>query len=174
MIQEKIEYGHRITRWSFDAYYNGKWNDISGDKQSIGYKRLLKFNEITASQARLRITEGKGCPMIHTFGLFRSSFASLPVVEAVPLPSSPGTCCKYSGNLFTISGNMLLLPRIFAGKKVRIEIVNLHGRSILDRSVHGNMPELSLPCNVLENRVLCVRCRSDGLRITGSVFTGFR
>jgi len=74
MLQEVIELGHRTTGWSVDYSQNGKdWTTIpeAGGKQSIGYKWLVKFKPVTARHVRLRITAGKACPAIHTFGVYK-------------------------------------------------------------------------------------------------------
>lgn len=73
-IQEVIELGHRTTGWSVDYSMNGKnWIPIpeATGKQTIGYKWLLKFKPVTASKVRLRITSGKACVAIHTFGVYK-------------------------------------------------------------------------------------------------------
>jgi alpha-L-fucosidase len=74
MVQEVIELGHRTTSWSVDYSSDGKhWISIpeATAKQSIGYKWLVKFKPVTASYVRLRITGGKACPAIHTFGIYK-------------------------------------------------------------------------------------------------------
>jgi len=74
MLQEVIELGHRTTGWSVDYSTNGKtWVPIpeATGKQSIGYKWLVKFKPVTASKVRLRITSGKACAAIHTFGIYK-------------------------------------------------------------------------------------------------------
>jgi len=74
MLQEVIELGHRTTGWSVDYSQNGKdWTTIpeADGKQTIGYKWLLKFKPVTARHVRLRITAGKACPAIHTFGVYK-------------------------------------------------------------------------------------------------------
>jgi alpha-L-fucosidase len=74
MLQEVIELGHRTTGWSVDYSTNGKtWTPIqeATGKQTIGYKWLVKFKPVTAKQVRLRITSGKACAAIHTFGLYK-------------------------------------------------------------------------------------------------------
>jgi alpha-L-fucosidase len=74
MLQEVIELGHRTTGWSVDYSQNGKdWTPIpeAEGKQSIGYKWLVKFKPLTARHVRLRITAGKACPAIHTFGVYK-------------------------------------------------------------------------------------------------------
>lgn len=74
MLQEVIELGHRTTGWSVDYSANGKtWASIpeATNKLSIGYKWLVKFKPVTAKHVRLRITSGKACPAIHTFGIYK-------------------------------------------------------------------------------------------------------
>lgn len=74
MLQEVIELGHRTTGWSVDYSKNGKdWLPIpeASGKQSVGYKWLIKFKPVTASRIRLRVTSGKACLAIHTFGIYK-------------------------------------------------------------------------------------------------------
>lgn len=74
MLQEVIELGHRTTGWSVDYSSNGKdWTPIpeATGKQAVGYKWLIKFKPVTASRIRLRVTSGKACLAIHTFGVFK-------------------------------------------------------------------------------------------------------
>ena len=74
MLQEVIELGHRTTGWSVDYSMNGKtWISIpeAANKQTIGYKWLLRFKPVTAKYVRLRITSGKACAAIHTFGIYK-------------------------------------------------------------------------------------------------------
>lgn len=78
MLQEVIELGHRTTGWSVDYSSDGStWAPIpeARDKQSIGYKWLIKCKPVTASHVRLRITAGKACPAIHTFGIYKQQMA---------------------------------------------------------------------------------------------------
>ena len=74
MLQEVIGLGHRSTAWSVDYSKDGRnWASIpeAAGKQSIGYKWLVKFRPLTARHLRLRITGGKACPAIHTFGIYK-------------------------------------------------------------------------------------------------------
>jgi alpha-L-fucosidase len=76
MLQEVIELGHRTTGWSVDYSSNGKdWTPIpeTTGKPSIGYKWLIKFKPVTASRVRLRVTSGKACLAIHTFGIYKQA-----------------------------------------------------------------------------------------------------
>jgi alpha-L-fucosidase len=74
MLQEVIELGHRTTGWSVDYSEDGKtWIPIpeATGKESIGYKWIIRFNPVTAKKVRLRITDGKACPALHTFGVYK-------------------------------------------------------------------------------------------------------
>jgi alpha-L-fucosidase len=80
MLQEVIELGQRTTGWSVDYSNNGKtWTPIPEaiEKQSIGYKWLLKFKPVTAKHVRLRITSGKASTAIHTFGIYKQRMSTL-------------------------------------------------------------------------------------------------
>ena len=85
MVPEVIKLGERVTGWLLDANYNSKWNTVT-TKRCIGYKWIERFNAVTASAVRLRITAEKACPVLHTFGIFlRSNSTSLPT----PTPIVP-------------------------------------------------------------------------------------
>lgn len=78
MIQEVIGLGQRTTGWSVDYSMNGReWTPIpeATGKQTIGYKWLARFKPVTARHVRLRITSGKACAAIHTFGIYKRQFA---------------------------------------------------------------------------------------------------
>jgi len=75
-LQEVIELGHRTTGWSVDYSINGKtWTPIpeATSKQAIGYKWIIKCKPVTAKQVRLRITNGKACAAIHSFGIYKEA-----------------------------------------------------------------------------------------------------
>ena len=74
MLQEVIQLGHRSTEWSVDYSTDGNsWTAIpeATGKKCIGYKWLVKCKPVTASRVRLRITGGKACAAIHTFGVYK-------------------------------------------------------------------------------------------------------
>lgn len=77
MLQEVIQLGERTTGWSVDYSTNGKdWRPIpeATDKQTIGYKWIVSCRPTTARYVRLRITSGKACPALHSFGLYRRQY----------------------------------------------------------------------------------------------------
>lgn len=76
MLCEVIQLGHRTTGWSVEYSSDGKtWIPIPEvtNKQSIGNKWIERFTPVTARKVRLKITDGKACPTIHTFGIYKQS-----------------------------------------------------------------------------------------------------
>lgn len=76
MAEEVIELGHRTSRWSVEYSDDGRrWTPIAEatGKQSIGHKWIVRFAPVTARYVRLRIEDGRACPALHTFGVYRQS-----------------------------------------------------------------------------------------------------
>lgn len=76
MLQEKITVGQRVEKFKVEAMINGKWKTIS-EGTTIGYKRLMRFPELTTNQVRLTILKSRATPALATFGLYKSA----PVVD---------------------------------------------------------------------------------------------
>lgn len=70
MIQEEIRKGQRVE--SFTLEYKGEdglWHEaVSGT--TVGYKRILRFDPVTASQARLTVNQARHTPVISEIGLY--------------------------------------------------------------------------------------------------------
>jgi alpha-L-fucosidase len=142
MMQEVIELGHRTLNWSVDAYYNNAWNTISdaNNKQCIGYKRAVMCSQRTATQVRLRITSGKACPAIHTFGVYKqtqvtppSNWNGLPpIVDSTTTMVSPGRAAAHLAqqNILRIAGDWIVLPADFGAGAVTVNILDIQGRSV--------------------------------------------
>lgn len=63
-IQEAIAtHGERIEKHALDAWVDDKWKEISG-ATNVGYKRILRFPEVTSSKFRLRVLESRLNPAI--------------------------------------------------------------------------------------------------------------
>jgi alpha-L-fucosidase len=77
LLQEVIRLGERTTGWSVDYSADGRdWRPIpeATGKQVIGYKWIVACRPTTARYVRLRITAGRACPAIHSFGLYRRQY----------------------------------------------------------------------------------------------------
>lgn len=72
-LQENISIGQRVEKFTFE-YWDGKeWKNVA-QGTTIGYKRLIKFNSITATKVRLRIEQSRLNPTISEFGLFKQIY----------------------------------------------------------------------------------------------------
>lgn len=64
MIQEAISTnGERVEEHTLEAFINGTWKEIA-TATNIGYKRILRFPEITTDRIRLRINRSRLSPAI--------------------------------------------------------------------------------------------------------------
>ena len=56
LLQEDIRRGQRVERFTIEAYVDGTWHTVA-EGTTIGYKRLLKFEECAAERIRVTINE---------------------------------------------------------------------------------------------------------------------
>jgi len=71
MIQEHIALGQRVEEYGLEAWQDGGWRTVV-EGTTIGYKRLDRFEDVTAGKVRLTIRQAKACPIINAFGLYRA------------------------------------------------------------------------------------------------------
>lgn len=70
MLQEYIKLGQRVEEFVLEAWDGNNWKEFTRGT-TIGYKRLLRFPDVTAQQVRLRINQSRLCPTISNFGLYK-------------------------------------------------------------------------------------------------------
>lgn len=76
VLQEAVaQSGERIERHAVDAWVDGQWKEIAR-ATNIGYKRILRFPDVTASQFRLRVLQSRAVPSVATFAAYH--YASRP------------------------------------------------------------------------------------------------
>jgi alpha-L-fucosidase len=76
MLQENFRNGQRVEEFVFEAKIGGRWQEIARGT-TIGYKRILQFEEVKAGKVRLKITASRDNPEIAGFGLFRAPPGSI-------------------------------------------------------------------------------------------------
>ncbi|WP_425398961.1 alpha-L-fucosidase [Aeoliella sp.] len=69
LLQEQIRVGQRVEVFALEAWDGQKWNEFAR-ATTIGYKRLLRCNDVTTRKVRLKITGSRVCPTISNFGLY--------------------------------------------------------------------------------------------------------
>lgn len=71
MIQEYIKDGQRIEEFRLEAQDGSGWKEIARGT-TVGYKRLLRFEPVTATKVRLTIDKSRIRPTLSSFGLYNS------------------------------------------------------------------------------------------------------
>ena len=71
MLQENIIIGQRIENFHLE-YWNGKQWSTFAEATTIGYKRLLRFPEVTARRLKIVIDECRTEPTLSSFGIFEA------------------------------------------------------------------------------------------------------
>ncbi len=71
LVQEYIPLGQRVKKFSLDAWINNDWKEIES-QTTIGYKRILRFDNVTSSKLRLNILDAKACPTISNIEVFHA------------------------------------------------------------------------------------------------------
>ncbi|HPC96254.1 MAG TPA: alpha-L-fucosidase [Sedimentisphaerales bacterium] len=68
-LGECIAVGQRIEEFALDALDGGNWKEFAHGT-TVGYKRLLRFDDVTTGRVRLRILHSRVCPTLSGFGLY--------------------------------------------------------------------------------------------------------
>lgn len=77
LVQEPIQLGQRVKAFMVEALVDGNWKAI--DKQTtIGYKRILRFPTVKATQLRLTILDAKGAPLISNLAVYNAPLILTP------------------------------------------------------------------------------------------------
>ena len=71
LAQEYIRLGQRVKTFTVEALVDGDWKQLA-QATTIGYKRILRFPTVEATQLRLNITDSKSCPLISTIGIYQA------------------------------------------------------------------------------------------------------
>ncbi len=89
LVQEYIALGQRVKAFTVEAFAGDEWKRVTAGT-TIGYKRILRFNAVTAQKVRLTITSAKACPLISNIGLY----------NAPQLLNAPAILRAQSGEVF--------------------------------------------------------------------------
>ena len=71
LLQEYIRAGQRVESFVLEAWDGKAWTAFARGT-TIGYKRLLRFDPVTARKVRLTIEQSRTCPTLAEFGLYRA------------------------------------------------------------------------------------------------------
>lgn len=71
LVQEYISLGQRVKEFTVEVKKNGKWVNIA-EETTIGYKRILRFEDIVGTAVRLNILDAKDIPFISNMQIFKA------------------------------------------------------------------------------------------------------
>ena len=70
MLQEAVStHGERVESHAVDAWIDGEWKEIA-TATNIGYKRILRFSEVTTRKIRLRVLQYRGSVAISSIAAY--------------------------------------------------------------------------------------------------------
>lgn len=71
LVQEYIPLGQRVKKFSLEAWVDNSWKPV--DKQTtIGYKRILRFNNVNTDKLRFSILDAKASPCITNIEVYHA------------------------------------------------------------------------------------------------------
>lgn len=71
LVQEFIQLGQRVKSFTVEALVDGRWKELT-KATTIGYKRILSFSSIKATQVRFNITGSKSSPVISNIEIYNA------------------------------------------------------------------------------------------------------
>ncbi|MDE3250614.1 MAG: alpha-L-fucosidase [Bacteroidota bacterium] len=118
LAQEYIQLGQRVKSFSVAALVKGSWQQLAAGT-TIGYKRILRFNTVEATQVRLEITDSKSSPVISNMGIFNAPQVLAPpgilrdksgVVHLHPADAESELYYSLNGQTPTLHSNRYTAP----------------------------------------------------------------
>jgi alpha-L-fucosidase len=80
LVQEYIRLGQRVKSFTVEAFVDGNWKELA-KATTIGYKRILRFPAVKATQVRFTITDSKCSPVISNIGIYDAPiFLNAPTI----------------------------------------------------------------------------------------------
>ena len=71
MLEEYIRLGQRVSEFTVEAMVDGQWRLID-EQTTIGNKRILRFDTMTSSKIRVRITASKGEILLSNISVYNA------------------------------------------------------------------------------------------------------
>ncbi|MEL6843603.1 MAG: discoidin domain-containing protein, partial [Bacteroidota bacterium] len=79
LLQEYIPFGQRVQQFSVEARIDNQWREVAF-QSTIGYKRILRFESVTATQLRIKIKAAKANPLISNLEVYLAPALVVPPV----------------------------------------------------------------------------------------------
>jgi hypothetical protein len=138
MLQENITKGQRVEKFELQALQSGIWTKIS-EGTTIGYKRIVKFKELTTNHIRLIIQQSRCESELAEIGIYRTlpevkiedagmSFANQKTVQLTCNQANTSIYYTTDGSKPDINSNKYKKPISF-NKTTIIRAVAFNGKS---------------------------------------------
>ncbi len=79
LLQEYTPLGQRVKAFTLEAEINGSWETIASGT-TIGYKRILRFPDVSTQKIRIAFEDGKDIPLISELGIYYAPKLLLPPI----------------------------------------------------------------------------------------------
>jgi len=141
LLQEYIKLGQRIKAFSVEANVDGQWKTIANET-TIGYKRILRLDRVTASAIRINILDAKAGFVINTIEAFNApTFVKEPQIlrdknGLVTIKSEDGNAVYYSLDGKNPSEKSILYKTPFVyNKAVEIKAISRNTKEKINSAV---------------------------------------
>ncbi len=141
LLQEYIKLGQRVKAFSVEANVNGQWKTIANET-TIGYKRILRLDRVTASAIRVNILDAKAGFVISTIEAYNAPiFVKEPQIfrdknGLVTLKAEEGNAVYYSLDGKNPSEKSILYKAPFVyNKAVEIKAISRNTKEKINSAV---------------------------------------
>jgi len=141
LLQEYIKLGQRVKAFSIEAKVDGKWETIANET-TIGYKRILRLNRVTASALRVNVLDAKAGFVISTVEAYNApTFVKEPQIfryknGLVTIKSEEGNAIYYTldGKVPTEKSTLYKAPFIY-NKEVEIKAISRNTKEKINSGI---------------------------------------
>ncbi|WP_433778380.1 alpha-L-fucosidase [Flavobacterium anhuiense] len=141
LLQEYIKLGQRVKAFSIEVKVDGQWKTIANET-TIGYKRILRLDRITATALRVNILDAKAGFVISAIEAYNApTFVKQPEVSRdknglVTIKSEEGTSIYYTLDGKTPSEKSTLYKSPFVyNKEVEIKAIARNSKEKINSAV---------------------------------------
>jgi alpha-L-fucosidase len=69
LVQEYIRLGQRVKSFNIEIWDNRQWKPVAS-ATTIGYKRIVKLDNVETNKVRINITDARACPLISAVEIY--------------------------------------------------------------------------------------------------------
>ena len=166
VLEEAIEYGHRVRRFAVDALVDGQWVTVA-EKACVGYRRAVYFPPVTATAVCLRLTDCAAIPILRRFSLHGDVFPYLEDVAPIADPLRDLAAAPGARVLPGTDGVSVELGGIFPYNTVVFEgegpyVLEAFNGTTYQSVAHGTADGLTTVTFPLQDASYRLRIRMDG------------